>query len=92
MSFTPCKDVHASKEGADPVISVEAHSNNEHSGVKDSCSPFCACACCSSPTVVKHQLVQHTISIILEKKYTDLYSGSVASASIAVWQPPKLVS
>ncbi|WP_432443875.1 DUF6660 family protein [Pedobacter gandavensis] len=89
-SLTPCKDAFGFRVTTKAVISAESHSDTQHSTVMDSCSPFCVCACCSTPTVIKQEIIHQNISVYIEKEYTDLYSGSVASAFIAVWQPPKL--
>jgi len=86
----PCKDVHASQRGESPVISVEAHSDNQHSSIKDSCSPFCVCCCCSTPTVITQTLLTSTVSLIINKKYSDIAPGHIASNDPSVWQPPKL--
>ncbi|GEM_PF-3286606 len=90
VSFTPCKDFANAKVSEQTSVSKAGHADDHNSLANDDCSPFCVCCCCSTPTVVTQTLLTSTVSLIIDKEYSDIAPGHIASNDPSVWQPPKL--
>lgn len=87
-SLSPCEDNISYKSTTATLLS--ASSDHPDHPLDDSCSPFCACACCHTPSFIKQAIANPHISLVVTKKYSDMFSGNVASVSLAIWQPPQL--
>lgn len=89
VNFMPCKDNNAGTIETNRISrTIEEHGHSKSDF--DSCSPFCTCSCCNTPTYINQTVYIRTISLMLKKKYVDMYSANTASISLSVWQPPKL--
>jgi len=91
LSIVPCTDgIPQSSNHSDIEVSAAEHDHN-HSDHKDSCTPFCVCACCgimiTMPTL--QPLVQARVVISTDYlfHYTFDYSFDYSEG---VWHPPSL--
>jgi hypothetical protein len=65
-------------------------SHEEH---KDTCSPFCQCACCAVTCIVYDNLVfhPHYIAIFPSELVSLSRDESLLDISLPIWQPPQLL-
>lgn len=84
----PCMDSAA----AVPMqsASFQASPAQEQAAVKDCCSPFCTCACCSAPTFVQNTSISVEVPELILAEYTQKAFGKAIAAELSVWQPPRL--
>ncbi|WP_425428148.1 DUF6660 family protein [Arcticibacter pallidicorallinus] len=88
LGLIPCADVHAESGKEKVEVRSAADSSNHIEG--DTCSPFCQCTCCTSPTLI--YLTTSTIAITgrLHKCYGEHLSGQKMETLFSIWQPPRL--
>lgn len=84
----PCSDVAIVEDNA-RYESVKSTTDN-HQNRSDECSPFCACACCSLPTVAQTLFVIGFHHPIHPPAYTEYRQKDFTNVSIPIWQPPQL--
>lgn len=92
MSCIPCKDapVYMKSKNTQNTFSLAVNHTHEEAG--DDCSPLCSCACCSAHSCPQsfYNTVGHTPAISLT--HASVYTGSLISVSLPIWQPPQLVA
>jgi len=92
VSLVPCADaISYEQTSIVKAVSTEVSAPRNHNerGM-DACSPFCVCACCNAPTVVKNAVFSINIPLQISLEYTNNTLGKATSTSISVWQPPRL--
>ena len=92
VSLVPCADAVSYKQTS--IITTEysetSTTKNHNERGLDACSPFCVCACCNAPTVMKNALFSINIPLQISLEYPSNALGKATSTSISVWQPPRL--
>ncbi|WP_370870412.1 DUF6660 family protein [Daejeonella sp.] len=92
VSLVPCADAISYKSTSTiKEVFIEASSAQSHNerGL-DVCSPFCVCACCNAPTIMKHAIFSINIPLQISLEYPNKTLGKATSTSISIWQPPRL--
>ncbi|SHG61781.1 DUF6660 family protein [Pedobacter caeni] len=92
LCITPCADVLGNNLQANTtsISNISSNKDNtEHQGL-DTCSPFCVCACCSTPTFTKVQVTFLYLPLPAQRTYAEFVDGNIKTASISIWQPPQL--
>jgi len=62
----------------------------DYASVKDCCSPFCTCACCSLSAFVQNTSLSVEVPELMLAEYTQKAFGKAIAAELSVWQPPRL--
>ncbi|RKS25734.1 hypothetical protein CLV94_0778 [Flavobacterium endophyticum] len=89
LMVLPCNDAHAHPESA--VLSHVSQLQNEQHH-EDFCTPFCICACCTTPIIMQSVAVFEVP--YFENSYTktpSFYKSIASSFFGSIWQPPQLV-
>jgi len=86
----PCNDDHSHTS-----VTTEnqiAQADNHHDDI-DACSPFCVCACCTTPIMVQQLISFDSLPFITpyNREVTSFYAPVTATYSGSIWQPPQLV-
>lgn len=89
----PCQDLLA----AEPDYPMDSQSlmtssSADEGFVKfDECSPFCQCACCSTPSLTYFTTLNAPLIITDQNTFhNEQTCDPTLQASIGIWQPPKL--
>ncbi|WP_461789441.1 DUF6660 family protein [Pedobacter sp.] len=90
MTLAPCMDSSAFVRSGQATSIQSSHEGQSHSKIKDACSPFCMCACCSVPTSVPYTTFTFAAPELPAVLYTEKTFGKATSAELSVWQPPRL--
>lgn len=92
LSIASCSDRIYQKDACKNTDALFSTIAQQDDCCVDSCSPFCACACCGcqgSHFITEQRLIV-TMQQAIQKK-VDLYSDQLFSFYVAtIWQPPKL--
>ena len=86
----PCNDDHSHT-----LISTEdqfAQTGNHYNDT-DACSPFCVCACCTTPIMVQQIISFESAPFIAlyNRNVNSFYTPVTSSYFGSIWQPPQLV-
>jgi hypothetical protein len=91
LAIMPCRDTDDFGDFRTENTSFNNdHSGNEKTG-KETCTPFCACACCSTVRTIIPQ--QAAVSIYIQEIKQIFAQPSVPALlkqSLSVWQPPQI--
>lgn len=92
LAVMPCRDNDVTAESVKLYSSHQkGHSAHQEEG-KDSCTPFCACACCS---IARTLAPIHDIPAVFIPEISSSFGQHQVSAlpdcSQSMWQPPQLV-
>ncbi|MEZ0005863.1 hypothetical protein ABH942_001220 [Flavobacterium sp. 28YEA47A] len=89
LMILPCNDVHAQLQTTSST-QISQFQNEQHH--EDFCSPFCICACCTTPIVMQSAIVFEVPHF--DNSYTktpSFYKPVISSFFGSIWQPPQLV-
>ncbi|EHQ26091.1 DUF6660 family protein [Mucilaginibacter paludis] len=94
LSLLPCQDSEDMMAGVTQVTvrQVTVRQNrecNQHES-RESCPPFCTCACCSTVRHVSSPCVISLPIITLISVYPAYRIPAVLKQPIAIWQPPQI--
>ena len=91
MSLAPCADAAVCYKNSDnSTLHTNFSTENHKDQAIDTCSPFCVCACCNTPSVMKQVKLIANIPVTITSKHADLQVKKLTSSPISIWQPPKL--
>jgi hypothetical protein len=90
LMVLPCNDDHSHAQ-----VTTEnqiAQADNHHDDV-DACSPFCVCACCTTPIMVQQIIAFESLPAIIpyNREVNSFYMPVASTYSGSIWQPPQLV-
>lgn len=89
LMVLPCNDVHAHAESATLQQFSQLQNEQHH---EDFCTPFCICACCTTPIIMQSALVFEVPNFEnVYVKTPSFYKSTVSSFFGSIWQPPQLV-
>jgi hypothetical protein len=91
LAIMPCRDSDDYENLRNPNTSIsQSHSADEKAG-KETCTPFCTCACCST---VRTMHPQQVVTLVFVQPFVQVYGETLVPAvleqSISVWQPPQI--
>ncbi len=70
-------------------FSIASSKNQDH---KDSCTPFCQCTCCATPSIQQLAYIIVSPDPIVLESHNWHTPGKCLEVHINVWQPPKVIS
>lgn len=89
LQFVPCSDSIALNRNI-PGQSQFTEASGAHADpATDVCSPFCSCACCSIPVVVRPAPQSDTDIAVPFHNYTVYLMPILNKVPQAFWQPPR---
>lgn len=89
LMILPCNDVHAHAQTRE-LQQVTQLQNEQHH--EDFCTPFCACACCTTPIIMQSvPTFEVPYFDISYTKTPSFYKFIASSFCGSIWQPPQLV-
>ena len=90
LMVLPCNDDHSHTSVTTEKQIAQA---DEHHNDIDACSPFCVCACCTTPIMVQQLITFESLPFITpyNRELNSFYTSVTASYSGSIWQPPQLV-
>jgi len=91
LAVLPCRDSDDFSSALKANTSLsQGHSTDEKEG-KETCTPFCTCACCSTVRTIHPQ---QPVTLVFVQPFTQVYGETLVPAvleqSISVWQPPQI--
>ncbi len=90
LAFWPCRDSDDFGDIAKSYSSFTKTHSSEDSE-KETCTPFCTCACCSIVrTVAPHSPVVTIFQQEVKQTYGEPKVPALLDQVIAIWQPPQL--
>ncbi|WP_365334785.1 DUF6660 family protein [uncultured Mucilaginibacter sp.] len=91
LAVMPCRDTDDFGDLSTSNTSLaQSHSDKEKTS-KETCTPFCTCACCSTVrTVTSRQPVIQIFIQQITKTYAVTQVPAILEQSISVWQPPQI--
>jgi hypothetical protein len=86
----PCSDVDNCANKTATTLSLQKENNPKEEHKDDNCTPFCHCACCTSPvTFLTHTTEKNILTHFTKKKHSLQHTPSTSNSADAIWQPPK---
>ena len=90
LSFFPCADMDSCVE-TNSVLITSIENNKEDHKEKESCTPFCICACCAVPIINQTAILEiNTKQEFFSVKYASININYPSQSLARIWQPPKL--
>jgi hypothetical protein len=91
LAVLPCRDSDDFGILRNTSTSItQSHSADERTG-KETCTPFCTCACCSTVRTIHPQ---QPVTLVFVQPFAQVYGETLVPAvleqSISVWQPPQI--
>ncbi|WP_345331511.1 DUF6660 family protein [Mucilaginibacter defluvii] len=91
LAVLPCRD---SDDFGDLVkthtVVTKSHSADEKAG-KETCTPFCTCACCSTVrTITPYHPVIGIFMQEVQQTFGEPDVPALLTQSVSVWQPPQI--
>ena len=83
----PCADADMAGNKADYEM---VHKKDSPDHENDLCSPFCQCACCTSPTLTCSDEYSMINPVTESYNYSVHLPGEVTEKPCSIFQPPKL--
>lgn len=89
LMYVPCEDAVVKYDGTSIANVIDKDFSQKHAN-SDICTPFCTCACCTTPTValVQFHVIHHPVSI--KVLLGEHIVGKFIDVSLPVWQPPQI--
>jgi hypothetical protein len=87
LSFIPCNDISLNEGRQQQTSFTASHENT--GAVNDVCSPFCTCACCTTPPVTQMHTFVLSAPQSDEFTYAAHIPGNFIQVALPVWQPPQ---
>ncbi|TPD65707.1 DUF6660 family protein [Flavobacterium microcysteis] len=90
LMILPCNDVHAQPQTVSHTQISQLENEQHH---EDFCTPFCICACCTTPIII-HSAIVFDMAPHFDNSYTktpSFYKPVTSSFFGSIWQPPQLV-
>lgn len=88
LMVLPCNDAHAQTETVSHTQLSQIHNDEHH---EDFCTPFCICACCTTPIIVQSATVFEVPYFDISYTKTQSFYKSITSNFYgSIWQPPQL--
>ncbi|WP_353959039.1 DUF6660 family protein [Mucilaginibacter myungsuensis] len=91
LAVLPCRDMDDFGGSEKTFTTItKSHSADEKAG-KETCTPFCTCACCSTVRTITPY--HPTISICVQEvkqKFGRPEVPALLEQSLSVWQPPQI--
>jgi hypothetical protein len=86
----PCGDVDDCANEKPTTVSLQKGNNPKEEHKSDNCTPFCHCACCTSPvTFLTHTIEKNIVTYFIKKNYILQSTQYATNSTDAIWQPPK---
>lgn len=91
LAVMPCRDTDDFGDLSTSYTTLaQSHSENDKAS-KETCTPFCTCACCSTVrTVTSRQPVIQIFIQQVTKTYAVTQVPAVLEQSLSIWQPPQI--
>jgi len=86
----PCEDAQLSNLSSTKSVISKSDQHDQNDPLKDGCSPFCICSCCSMMAILKDQVGALPIPFKACTANSAAYLGNITYAIFSIWQPPKL--
>ncbi|MGV8878579.1 MAG: DUF6660 family protein [Sphingobacteriaceae bacterium] len=91
QNFTPCGD-ELMRHPDEAFITHIEQEHTQKDASSDTCSPFCACVCCTSPTALKQDITVSAVTTYFKDLSNIVENqGKLIDISLPVWQPPQSV-
>ena len=94
LTLVPCDDININNiENETSSLSIDVdHKNHHNEHHSDDCSPFCACNCCQTPSIVNSSVNFVSNTVFIDKQKFDL-PRDIPQSSIdcSIWRPPQTV-
>lgn len=84
----PCAEGWLEDNCTEETAQLETCENQESENDTDTCTPFCACACCRVPLSSIHTLNQSATEPLLEPFLTEVSTNGTV-VFFEIWEPPK---
>ena len=89
----PCRDDHSHTTTTTIAVEKQLAQEDNHGHEADNCTPFCVCACCTTPIVVQQLFTFQPV--IFHAPYNrnviSFYQPVASSYFGSIWQPPQIV-
>jgi len=90
---TPCADIALAVGKHMGYTEISPSAIKTHGDIhKDSCTPFCQCACCATPSIAQLCYAINFLYPIHLNPSTEHLPGEILNVSLNIWQPPQLLS
>jgi len=86
----PCEDAQLSNLSSAKSAISKSDPYDQNEPLKDGCSPFCICSCCSMMAIIKDEVITLNVPFKAFTTNSTIYSGSIIHPNFSIWQPPKL--
>jgi hypothetical protein len=86
LHLVPCSDTFASPKNETAI----SQSSCDHQKSPDDCSPFCACYCCVTHTIVTETLEIRSLADPASSNYNEYVEGAYLNMAYSILQPPQL--
>ncbi|CAM3691579.1 DUF6660 domain-containing protein [Mucilaginibacter galii] len=91
LAVLPCRDSDDFSSTLKANTSLSQSHSADEKGVKETCTPFCTCACCSTVRTIH---AQQAVTLAFVQPIVQVYGETLVPAileqSISVWQPPQI--
>jgi hypothetical protein len=91
LSCLPCGD--SNEQEIKEAITISETNEEQHDDCDETCTPFCACACCSvSPFFNPIGKIQVVKTILQQPQYFHAKETGLSEVLSSIWQPPKIAA